>query len=203
MIKNQIRQYAKSSAIIACLSAAILTSASAQTVSRSQLNSSFEIKYGVVTNVQKVKVESEAGKGAVMGGMVGGATSGHHHRGKHAAEGAIAGALLTAILEGDRKAFQYSVRFDDGGATKIVTETKGIVMDDCVSVELGRTANIRRVSSVYCEHPEDEALTDPIVHASRQEEAAECHAAKNMALQATTEEATDIALKKVRAFCEG
>ena len=36
-----------------------------------------------------------------------------------------------------------------------------------------------------------------------QEGAAECHAAKEMALQATTEEATDIALKKVRVFCEG
>ena len=189
--------------MVACLSAALLTSASAQTVSRSQLNSSFEIKYGVVANVQKVKIKSEAAQGAVMGGMIGGATSGHHHRGKHAVEGALAGALLAAILEGDRKAFQYTVRFEDGGATKIVTETKGIVLDDCVSVELGRTANIRRVSSVYCEHPGHEALSDPIVHANRQEEAAECHAAKNMALQATTEEATDIALKKVRAFCEG
>ena len=60
----------------------------------------------------------------------------------------------------------------------------------------------RRVWNVYCEHQGHEALDDPIVHANRQEEAAECHAAKQMALQATTEEATDIALKKVRAFCE-
>ena len=86
--------------------------------------------------------------------------------------------------------------------TKIITETKGIQEGDCVSVELGRTANIRRVSTVYCEHPGHEALADPIVHANSQEEAAECHAAKQMALQATTEETTDIALKKVRVFCE-
>ncbi len=70
------------------------------------------------------------------------------------------------------------------------------------SAELGWTANIRRFSSVHCEHPEPEALADPMVHASRQHEAAECHTAKEMALLATTKEATDIALKKVTVFCE-
>lgn len=177
--------------------------ANSQSIDRSQLNSSFEVKYGVVVNTEKVDIKSQAGQGAVMGGIVGGATSGHHHRGKHAVEGAIAGALLTAILEGGKKAHQYTVKFDDSGETKIITETKGIQKGDCVSVELGQTANIRRVSSVYCEHPDHEALADPIVHANAQEGAAECHAAKQMALQATTEEATDIALKKVRVFCEG
>ncbi len=177
--------------------------ANAQSIDRSQLNSSFEIKYGVVVDMKKVDIKSQAGQGAVMGGIVGGATSGHHHRGKHAVEGAIAGALLTAVLEGGKKARQYTVKFNDNGETKIITETKGIQDGDCVSVELGQTANIRRVSTVYCEHPDHEALSDPIVHANNQEGAAECHAAKQMALQATTEEATDIALKKVRVFCEG
>jgi outer membrane lipoprotein SlyB len=167
------------------------------------LNSSFEINYGIVVGKEKVEIKSQAAQGAVMGGIVGGATSGHHHRGKHAVEGAIAGALLTAILEGSKKANQYTVKFNDDRMTKIITETKGIREGDCVSVELGQTANIRRVSTVYCEHPDHEALSDPIVHANNQEGAAECHAAKQMALQATTEEATDIALKKVRVFCEG
>jgi hypothetical protein len=56
---------------------------------------------------------------------------------------------------------------------------------------------------VHCEYRDHEALAAPIVHAKQQTEAAECHAAKEMALQATTEVATDIALKKVRVFCEG
>ncbi len=190
--------------LIAILTITMLFSvANAQSIDRSQLNSSFEIKYGVVVGKEKVEIKSQAGQGAVMGGIVGGATSGHHHRGKHAVEGAVAGALLTAILEGGKKANQYTVKFNDNGMTKIITETKGIQEDDCVSVELGQTANIRRVSTVYCEHPNHEALADPIVHANNQEGAAECHAAKQMALQATTEEATDIALKKVRVFCEG
>jgi len=175
----------------------------AQTVSRGQLNSSFDVRHGIVAQVEQVRIKSQAGQGAVMGGIVGGVTSGHHHRGKHALEGAAAGALLTALLEGKRRAYQYTVSFDDGSATKIVTETPGIVEGDCVTVELGQTANIRRASSVFCEHTAHEALAESIVHAKVQSEAAECHAAKQMALQATTEEATDIALKKVRVFCEG
>lgn len=180
-----------------------LDMALAQQVSRNQLGSSFEISYGTVSTVEKVKIQSQAASGAVTGGLIGGATSGHHHRGKHALTGAAAGALLTALLEGDRKAFQYTVELNNGNTTKIITETPGIVEGDCVTMELGQTANIRRVSGVHCEHTDHEALAEPIVHAKRQSEAAECHAAKEMALQATTEEATDIALKKVRVFCEG
>jgi len=177
--------------------------ACAQNIDRSQLGSSFEIHYGTVESIDRVKIDSAAPKGAVMGGIVGGATSGHHHRTQHAVTGAIAGALLTAILEGNRKAYQYTVQLDDGGLTKVITEQAGIVEGDCVTVELGQTANIRRVPTVHCEHQEHEAMSAPIVYAKRQSEAAECHAAKEMALQAMTEEATDIALKKVRVFCDG
>jgi len=179
------------------------TTASAQSVSRAQLGSAFQIRYGTVEVVERVKIQSQAAQGAVTGGLIGGVTSGHHHRGKHALEGAIAGAFLTALLEGNRKGYQYTVDFDDNSVTKVITESGGIVEGDCVAVELGQTANIRRTSAVHCEHQAHEALADPIVHAKRQSEAAECHAAKQMALQATTEEATDIALKKVRVFCEG
>ena len=192
----------KAGSIVCMLWLLIATNASAQSIQRSQLGSAFEIHYGTVERVERVKIQSKAGQGAVMGGLIGGATSGHHHRGKHALEGALAGALLTALVEGNRKAYQYTVELMDGGLTKVVIEHGGIEPGDCVTIELGRTANIRRTSSVHCEYHDHEALADPIVHAKRQVEAAECHAAKNMALQATTLEATDIALKKVRVFCE-
>ena len=200
---KQKRKITQHSSIILTISILVIGSAVAQTVSRAQLGSSFDIRSGTVASVERVKVKSQAAQGAITGGLIGGATSGHRHRGKHALQGALAGAFLTALLEGNRKAYQYIVDFPDGGITKVVTESGGIVVGDCVTVELGRTANIRRVSSVYCEHRSHEAMTHPIVQAHIQEEAAECHAAKNMALQATTAEATDIALKKVRVFCEG
>jgi hypothetical protein len=137
-----------------------------------------------------------------MDGIVGGVTSGHHHRGKHAVEGALAGALLAAVLDGNRHARSYIVDLNDGSEIKIVIEQHGIRVGDCVAVEMGQTANIRTVSSVHCDNAGNEALAHPVVHAKSQSEAAVCHTAKEQALQATTEEATDIALKKVRVFCE-
>ena len=188
------------------LAAVLLTIAStllqAQTISRAQLNQGFEIHYGVVNDVNKVKVQSSAPSGAVMGGLIGGATSGHHHRGKHAATGAVAGALLSAVLDGDRRAYQYTVDLVDGGQTKVVIESGGIREGDCVSVELGTTANIRRVSSVHCESPDSEALNDHVTYAKTQSDAAECHAAKNMVLKASSDEEIELAMKKVRVFCE-
>jgi outer membrane lipoprotein SlyB len=47
----------------------------AQKVSRSQLNSSFDIRYGTVEVVERVKVKSSAPQGAVMGVLIGGATT--------------------------------------------------------------------------------------------------------------------------------
>ena len=200
---KQIETIVRRLPAVAVVTLTLIGCAGAQTISRNQLGSSFDIRYGTVESIERVKIRSQAPQGAVMGGIVGGATSGHRHRGKHAVEGALAGALLSAVLEGDRNAYQYTVDFVDGGITKVVTESGGIIEGDCVTVELGQTANIRRVSPVHCEHSDHDALVDPIVHSKRQHEAAECQAAKEMALQATEEEAVDIALKKVRVFCEG
>jgi uncharacterized Zn-finger protein len=160
-----------------------------------------QIDYGVVEKVENVKLDSNLGKGVVAGGMIGAGTSGKHDRAKHAAEGAAAVALLTAIAEGKRKVHSYQVKLTSGSIVKIVNEGSGIDAGDCVSIEQGKTANIRRVSSVYCEEPEHEALHHPHVYAAAYEDAAECHAAKEIALHAKTEKEVDIALKKVRVFC--
>lgn len=164
------------------------------------LNSTISINYGTVEKVEQAKLDSLVGQGVVAGGMIG-AVSGKHDRAKHAAEGAAAVGLLAALAQGSRKAFSYQVKLSSGGEIKLVTENGGIAAGDCVSIEQGKTANIRRVSSVYCEDPNGEALQHPHVQASALEDAAECHTAKEIALNAKTEKDVDIALKKVRAFC--
>lgn len=189
--------------IVCALSLVLAGTSSAQSISRSQLGSSFEIRYGSVETVKRVKIKSQAAQGAVMGGLIGGATSGKNRRGKHAVEGAIAGALLVALLEGNKKAYQYTVELDDGRVTKITTEAGGIEEGDCVALELGRTANIRRTSAVNCDFGGHPALDEPIVRVKRQTDAAECQTAKDLAMKATTQEKLEIAVKKVRIFCEG
>lgn len=162
-----------------------------------------QIDYGVVERVENVKLDSNMGKGVIAGGMIGAGTSGKHDRAKHAAEGAAAMAILTAIAEGKRKAHSYQIKLTSGSVVKVVIESGGIEEGDCVSVEQGKTANVRRVSSVYCEESEQESLHHhPHVHAAAYEDAAECHSAKEIALHAKTEKEVDLALKKVRAFCE-
>lgn len=51
-----------------------VATASAQTIPRSQLGSAFEIRYGTVEHIDRVKVQSQAAQGAITGGLIGGAT---------------------------------------------------------------------------------------------------------------------------------
>ena len=180
---------------------ALMASSTAVAVSRQDVNHSISINYGVVEQVERKKVSSNAMGGAVMGGVIG-AASGSHHRGKNAAMGAVAGGLLTAILEGKRAAWAYRIKMVSGGEKEIITEQDDVRIGDCVSVEEGRLSNIRRVPSVHCEYQQHAAMRDHMVNAKSQESAAECHVAKEMALRADTEEEIDIALKKVQVFCD-
>ena len=174
-----------------------------QRIDRNQLGSYFDVRFGYVDSVRDVKIKSNAPQAAVMGGVIGGATSGHKHRAKHALEGAVAAALITSLLESNKKhAYEYTVGFVEGGEVKLVTEQGGIRRGDCVAVERGQTANIRRVSYQQCESHNHEAYDHPVVHAKRQSEAAECHHAKEIALNARSEEQMNLALKKVHIFCD-
>ncbi|BFM20001.1 hypothetical protein [Gilvimarinus japonicus] len=184
---------------VACL----LLSSCANGVSQSDLNYSININYGTVDAIDNVKIDSDAGSGAAMGGIVGAATSGHHNRGEHALEGAVAGGILAALLQGNRDAYSYQISLARGGTLKVITEQGDIRVGDCVSVEQGRTTNVRRVASVYCDSHGNAALQHPHVVSSAQEDAAECHTAKQIALKAETEEDIDLAIKRVRALCDG
>ena len=166
------------------------------------MSQSITISYGIVRNVQAQQVDSNAGKGALLGGLLGAATSGHHDRGKHAAIGAVSGGVLASVMQGDRSARSYTVELMSGGEKVIMTEQADIVVGDCVALEEGRSANIRRVPSVHCEHHNHEAMSADSVRANASESASECSAAKQIALQAKTEEEMDLATKKVRVFCD-
>ncbi|WP_041523706.1 hypothetical protein [Gilvimarinus agarilyticus] len=181
----------------------LLGSACANGVNQSDMNYSININYGIVEAVNPVKVDSNAGGGAAMGGIIGAATSNHHKRGEHALVGAVAGGLLAAVMQGNREAYAYQINLASGGTLKVMTEQGDIRVGDCVSIEQGHTTNVRRVASVYCDSHGDDALQHPHVVSSAHEDAAECHTAKQIALKAETEEEIDIAIKRVRALCDG
>ena len=78
----------------------------------------------------------------------------------------------------------------------MITDQTGMRMGDCVSVEQGRSGNIRRVSSVHCESRDAEPT------AEHRAEAAECAQAKQELANAADEAAFDLALRKARILCE-
>lgn len=175
-------------------------------VNRSDVQTEIEVRYAIVTNVELVKIKSNVGKNAAMGGIWGlaiGAVSGGDAG--SAAAGAAAGSALMAITtkidEGSGKATSYTLKRGDGSEFKVVTEDKHLENGDCVAVETGRTTNLRHVSQDMCTPPLDHPIEDELA-TKHQEEAGECHEAKMELLEAETEEDLTAATKKVRVLCQ-
>jgi hypothetical protein len=58
------------------------------------------------------------------------------------------------------------------------------------------------VSDSHCHPDHQDVLALPDVQAAAQTEAVECHNAKEVALAAETDEQLELAMKKIRIFCE-
>ena len=151
-----------------------------------------------------VQEQSNAGKGALVGGAIGlyagkGKSSGTKFR--RTAAGAAAGGAVASAAQGDRSAREYQVQTATGSIVIISDQTE-IQMDDCVIVENpgGKNANIRRVASTYC----DPASADVVAEMQDEmlEEAQECLAAKQELSAADTDDAVDRALRKISILCD-
>ena len=168
------------------------------------------VQYGVVThvNTKQTPVSSNTTTGAAAGGLLGGllgatssrnTTSGDKRRRSllYGVGGAIAGAAVGSATGGkDVTVYDYSVKLLDGGTVNITTEQGHIDVGDCVSIERGQSANIRRVAQVFCDVPEEG------VYPKHQQEAKECSAAKQELVEAQGSEAIDAAIRKVKILCD-
>lgn len=190
---------ANSSRIISILLVAIAaTPAFAQKVGQSA-----KISTGIVENVQQVKLQSEAGTGALVGGGLGLLSAGGKSTSKKARNsiiGAAAGAGVANAAQGNRNGVAYTVRTGDGSSIRVVTDQTEIRMGDCVAVEEnGSTANVRRLSPTACDPKSAQARQQ--LQGSFQQEAAECHNAKQTLIDATTAEQIDLARRKMEILC--
>jgi outer membrane lipoprotein SlyB len=166
------------------------------------------VQYGVVQRVQEVQAEANTGGGAALGGLAGlAAAAGTGGSRNQQLAGAAGGALLGGLIANQRAAnqhlVQHTVRLNSGASIAVVTEHQNITVGDCVSVEQGRHANIRRVSAVMCNDLADAgrpAYTP--AHNANVREAEECEQAKREVLNAKTEEAINLAHMRMRALCE-
>lgn len=187
--------------IVAAVSALTVANAHAQRPGQSS-----RISIGTVTATERVDLRSTAGRSAVVGGVVGyhatSSSKSSSRKWRNAAIGSAAMAGAKRAGEGDLTGVMYSVALLDGGEMRIISDQTQIVSGDCVTVEqVGDNANIRRADPALCE-PETQAimadLEDELV-----EEAEECYAAKQELLAAESDEAAELATRKVRVLCNG
>ena len=90
----------------------------------------------------------------------------------------------------------------DGSVKRVVTDQREIRAGDCVAVErAGQTANIRREPTAFCDRANEKAVES--VRKSSEREALQCQQAKQELADATTEEAVDLASRKIPLLCGG
>ncbi len=194
---NKIR-----TAVSTALALTLIGCASTDPATGSTRNAVISVQYGRVENIQQVAMAPNYGAGALIGGALG-LLATATHSGASQVAGAAAGAGLGALVSKETagSADKFTVRLVNNSTIDIVTENQDIQLGDCVSIEQGQHANIRRVSSVMCSTP----VSDPAfqtMNSSAEKESSECQTAKLELLKATTSEQTDIGYKKMRAFCE-
>ena len=153
------------------------------------------VNYGTVQSVATTTEESSHAGGAVAGGLIGGLIGPKRHRGLRMVTGAVVGGAIQGSATGDTVQ-KYTVMLNNGVEEAITTEQTDIRTGDCVSIEVGDHANIRRVSSYHCEAKN----VDTEDH--HQAAADSCQLAKTELVKADTDEEIDNASTKVRILCE-
>lgn len=165
---------------------------------------SASVRVGTVVSTERVNLQSDAAKSAVLGGVVGyHATSNSKSKSrkrKNAALGAAALGGARRMGEGDLTGTLYTVKMQDGSEMRVVSDQNQVVPGDCVTVEQVRdNANIRRADPVLCEPETRQVMND--LEPELQEEAEECYAAKQELLNAESDEQASLAARKVSILC--
>ena len=195
--KNNLRTIV---AWLAIGAGALLLAGCASSSGSSARGYELRIRYAEVEDIDRVKLPSAAPAGAVVGGFTGLILSRNQSAGRQVASGiggAALGGLATRALEGDRFGYSYRLRFADNSVSQFITEKGYLQRGDCVSVERGEYAHIRRVANVLCEGGPSAAVDRTHVR-----DAEQCHAAKDQLLAATTDQDIEVASRKVTVICE-
>ena len=168
---------------------------------------SMSIQTGVVIAAQAVNLQSAAGRGAVVGGVAGlAATSSNRstsRRIRNTAIGAGTGALIARGAEGNLDGMQYTVELGPGNQIVVVSDQTQVRVGDCVTIEQAGSGmtNVRRVSDGLCEAAFSGGV-DEDLNAYMQYEADMCRNAKERLMEAETDEAFEVAMRRVKFLCD-
>ncbi len=168
---------------------------------------SMSVQTGVVVAARSVDLQSEAGRGALVGGVAGAALTSSSRsssrRARNTILGAGAGAAVANRAQGSRNGMQYTVQTAPGSTITVVTDQTEVRIGDCVNVEQAGNgmANVRRVAQSLCELAANDSI-DEEVASYMEQEADRCAQAKDQMLDAETDEAFELALRRVDFFCD-
>jgi hypothetical protein len=168
---------------------------------------SMSIQTGVVIAAQAVNLQSAAGRGAAVGGVVGLASTSRNRsssrRIRNTAIGAGTGAMIARGAQGNLDGMQYTIETGPGSQIVVVTDQTQVRVGDCVNVEQAGsgTANVRRVNEALCEAAFSGGI-DEDLNAYLQYEADMCLNAKERLMAAETDEAFDVAMRRVKFLCD-
>ena len=162
------------------------------------------VQYGTVIQKETVNLNSAVPRGAVVGGALGLASAGgksNKKKARNALVGAAAGGAIASSSQGSTHGMLYTIDLGSAGKAQVVTDQTEIVRGDCVAVEkAGETANVRRISSGYCQ-PANAAAVAAVAEDSA-EEADECLQAKQMVVDSTTAQEFEFAKAKMSLLCD-
>jgi outer membrane lipoprotein SlyB len=170
------------------------------------------VTHGRITNVTLVTEQNRAAQtgGAVLGGALGAASASNRSSGTaalRAGAGVLGGQAIGRVAT-QRQAFEYTILIDGTSTITMVTDEAGLRVGDCVAVERGRFNNLRLVDDSRCAPRQTQAKAaakpapPPAVTPAAQREADACVQAKDLLLQAETDEAFDRAYRRVRLLCQ-
>jgi hypothetical protein len=190
------------------------------------------VEHGRIVAAELVQRPSVSQQGAVVGGLLGFMLSGRSAPEKILGTfwGAAAGSAVAEANAGPRQAWGYTVQLGDGRLQRVLTERPDLRQGDCVAVEQARYANLRRVSDAFCApagppraaaslppapaeppvpaqppaaaRPPAEPAPDAAIDDKVQADAARCEEAKLGLERSKSREETEVALRKVRVFCD-
>lgn len=187
---------------LALILAVTLSTAPAEAQRKGQ---NVSVQYGTV--IQKEQVDLNSGavpRGAVVGGALGLASASGKSKKKKARNaliGAAAGGAIASSSQGSTNGMLYTIDLGSNGMAQVVTDQTEIVRGDCVALEkAGETANVRRISSAYCE-PSNAAAVAAVAEDDA-EDADECYEAKQLVVNSTTAEEFEFAKAKMTLLCD-
>jgi outer membrane lipoprotein SlyB len=176
------------------------------------------VQYGRITNAVVVTDTNRNAQtaGTVVGGTVG-LVSGSGQSGSNRALRTVGGAAAgrgVGTLAGRSQAFEYTVLIDGRTTIRVVSDQAGKRVGDCVAVEQGNFNNIRLVADSRCNPPPaprpapapaPAAAPAPAPAAEPDpadvRAASACDQAKQQVLDAETDEAFNLAERRMRLLC--